>query len=1280
MNNFLLMLGAVFAGILAALAAVPLIVDWNGYRGTLEEEASRLLGRDVRVGGGVALRILPVPYVQFEKLRIADPATTSGDPLFRAENVTMRLSIAPLLRGVLEAQSVVLKKPSLRLAVDANGRGNWATLALQPGALPFMPADVTLKSVDIEGGTLLLVNGAGRDLAQIQGIDGELSADAFDGPYRFKGNVLWGGAAREVRFATSPPEANGAVKLRASVRVPANQNTYQFDGKLTDLKGQVAAEGDLSAKLPIAGAEPAAKSADAGGDAFELKSKVSAGIKGGKLSELVFSLDRPADPQLITGDASAQWDGNLRVDAALVTRSLNLDAIAGAGASKDPLQTARNALSVILGALPSEAQTDAQLKADRVTLAGESITNVMVAMGRQDTDLRVKELRAVLPGATRFDAQGSIRREASAGAAATGAQPLSFSGPVSLHGANLARFLTWAKGAPLGQGAPSEPAPAGFDGPFALDAQLVMSGNSVALTQAVAEIGGKPILGDIRYANEGRPRIEVTLQGARLDAGVLWPGGLDTTKLRALLTGPSGPGDAPAAGAVTGLLGLNPDTADLKADIRAQEFQVNPTTLLRDVTALFSLERGSLTVSRVKFELPSGASLDADGTLSGLSLAAKPAAPRRGLVHFVAGAPDAAALSDALDLTGLPANERPGTDVIAALGPVRMAGSVAAGDRNDGKSADISFDGSINGGRVAGTAKLDQGLAAWRTSAIDASARIETPVLSRWLGFAGLPAAPAGSALAKAGQISLSAKGLPQTGMTALVSLTSEDISAAYQGLVALPKDAPRVVDGAAGIIARDGADVLALAELPLGTGPTGALLKGQVEIKSRGTGLALSFAGFNAGGTTVSGTATLTPGTGPAGSPPQTTVTADLAADQVSLPGLMGVVSDRRTDVAAGGGVQSIWSDKPITFGGLDRVQGSIALSVARLSLDGVTALTDAKAKIGLSPAGITVSDLTGSALSGTLSARAKLDKVAGGGRFTGEGVLTGASLGPDFPLSITGSLSGNGLSASAIVANLSGSGEAMVNASHVKGVAPAGLAPLVEAALADKAPLNGEPLADAVRDGLAASSLTLDARKIPFAVTGGVARTPLTTLSAPQGKVSLETVFDLSAGRYQSDWKIETAAKPGVTGKPKAPLPPVVVTVAGSLAALAEADRKIALTAFEQELGLRKLERDAEELERLRKLDEERRAKEAADSAAAEAAAAAAANAAAAPAPADAEAGNAPPPPAAPADPTAPDATQAPSAPAQTAAPREISPPAPVPARRRRVQEGIPQPFSNF
>ena len=104
------------------------MIDWNAYRGVFEEEASRILGRDVRVGGKVNLRLLPSPYVRFEKVRISDAGAALGEPFFRAEAFTLWLSPTPLLRGAIEASELELDRPVLRLAVDAEGRGNWQAL------------------------------------------------------------------------------------------------------------------------------------------------------------------------------------------------------------------------------------------------------------------------------------------------------------------------------------------------------------------------------------------------------------------------------------------------------------------------------------------------------------------------------------------------------------------------------------------------------------------------------------------------------------------------------------------------------------------------------------------------------------------------------------------------------------------------------------------------------------------------------------------------------------------------------------------------------------------------------------------------------------------------------------------------------------------------------------------------------------------------------------------------------------------------------------------------
>ena len=192
MSNGLLYIAGLLTLALAALFAVPYFIDWNGYRGVFEEEATRILGREVRVGGDVNVRLLPAPYVRFDKLRIADPSATTGEAFFRAESFTMKLSVPPLLKGILEANEIELKRPVLRLAVDADGGGNWRTLSIAPGSLPFVPADISLQSVKIKDGMVALQGPKGSEVAHIDGLDGELKADSIDGPFSFKGTAKTG--------------------------------------------------------------------------------------------------------------------------------------------------------------------------------------------------------------------------------------------------------------------------------------------------------------------------------------------------------------------------------------------------------------------------------------------------------------------------------------------------------------------------------------------------------------------------------------------------------------------------------------------------------------------------------------------------------------------------------------------------------------------------------------------------------------------------------------------------------------------------------------------------------------------------------------------------------------------------------------------------------------------------------------------------------------------------------------------------------------------------------
>src|SRR5262245_24028424 len=154
MSNFFITLAVFLITIIGALFAVPYFIDWNGYRGVFEEEATRLLGREVRVGGAVNLHLLPTPYFRFEKVRIADTSVNLQDAFFRSESLAIKLSIAPIFRGIVEANEIELQRPTLRVALDDKDGWNWQSFTQAFGNAAYLPANIALTSVRITDGVL----------------------------------------------------------------------------------------------------------------------------------------------------------------------------------------------------------------------------------------------------------------------------------------------------------------------------------------------------------------------------------------------------------------------------------------------------------------------------------------------------------------------------------------------------------------------------------------------------------------------------------------------------------------------------------------------------------------------------------------------------------------------------------------------------------------------------------------------------------------------------------------------------------------------------------------------------------------------------------------------------------------------------------------------------------------------------------------------------------------------------------------------------------------------
>ena len=139
---------------LSALFAAPLFIDWNDYRPVFETQATKLLGRQVKVGGNVHLVLLPAPELKFDDVKVADETGNLDKPVLEARSFEAWLNFGALLSGTFEARKIAIVDPVLRLDVRGDGGSNLSDVGRRGVALPFAPKEVMLDSVSVSGGRI----------------------------------------------------------------------------------------------------------------------------------------------------------------------------------------------------------------------------------------------------------------------------------------------------------------------------------------------------------------------------------------------------------------------------------------------------------------------------------------------------------------------------------------------------------------------------------------------------------------------------------------------------------------------------------------------------------------------------------------------------------------------------------------------------------------------------------------------------------------------------------------------------------------------------------------------------------------------------------------------------------------------------------------------------------------------------------------------------------------------------------------------------------------------
>ncbi len=198
MSRFLAAVVALVVLLAAIVLLAPGLVPAKSYKGRIEAEASKALGRTVTLGDDISFRIIPNTAFSASDLVIANAEGFDGDHLARVERADIGVRLMPLFKGRIEISQFVLTKPDLNLQKSKSGGVNWNLAAAgapqDTGAPAQGPRDLSLGDVRLIDGRAVYKDGAAGKTYTVDAINAVVRLARLSEPLEIDGTMNFQGA------------------------------------------------------------------------------------------------------------------------------------------------------------------------------------------------------------------------------------------------------------------------------------------------------------------------------------------------------------------------------------------------------------------------------------------------------------------------------------------------------------------------------------------------------------------------------------------------------------------------------------------------------------------------------------------------------------------------------------------------------------------------------------------------------------------------------------------------------------------------------------------------------------------------------------------------------------------------------------------------------------------------------------------------------------------------------------------------------------------------------
>jgi hypothetical protein len=425
------LLGLAIAIILALVAALvaPLVVDWNHFRATFENEASRLTGLSVRVTGTIDARILPTPRI---KLRNVEIGEAGREPRLRAGAIDLEVRLGPLIRGEVQATEARLVAPQIDLALDRSGAIDWPV-----PTRAWRAEDLSVSRLRIEDGSIVLADAASGSRLTLRKLSFDGDIRSLLGPFRGEGTFVAGDEPYSYRISGGRGEADTGFKIRLGVNPSNHPLTTDVDGTLTLDRGVPQFDGTIALARPVGAALSSGQRVM--NDPWHAAGTIRATPAAASLHDITFQYGPDERAVVFTGKADLTFGAQPHFDGEIAALEVDVDRALAAPdlTHRPPLLVAKSFVDAFVASIKPPLPGKLAVGIAGLTVGGTNVQSLH-GVARFDAtgwSLDGVELRA--PGLTQVSLSGHVEQSG---------RGLAFTGPGTLDSADADTLLAWLSG------------------------------------------------------------------------------------------------------------------------------------------------------------------------------------------------------------------------------------------------------------------------------------------------------------------------------------------------------------------------------------------------------------------------------------------------------------------------------------------------------------------------------------------------------------------------------------------------------------------------------------------------------------------------------------------------------------------------------------------------------------------------------------------------------------------------------------------------------------------